>query len=63
MHDLIMMPAGTRHEGKQVFRFGNVPVFFDPDKAVVYARLGSAGFKPCTLTQLVSSATDHTAAK
>ena len=54
--DLVFMPTGARHEGKQVFRFGGVPLFFDPDKGLIFARLDTQGFKPASIQKLLEKA-------
>ena len=56
-HELVFMPTGGRHDGKLVYSFGSVPVYVDPDKKIVCARIGKAAFKPTSLTQLVEAAT------
>ena len=56
-HDLVCMPTGGRHEGKLVFSFGDVPVYVDPDKRLVCARLGGKAFQPTSLAALVEAAT------
>jgi len=56
-HDLLLMPTGGRHDGKLVFSFGDVPVYVDPDKKIVCARLGKGGFQPASLVALVAAAT------
>ena len=50
---------GARQDGKQVFSFGGVSLYLDPDKALVYARLGKAGFKPTSLRALVDAAASN----
>ena len=59
-HDLVFMPSGSRHEGKQVFHFGSVPVYVDPDRKIVCARIGKASFRPTTIAELLSVATSTT---
>ena len=54
--DLVFMPTGARHEGKQVFRFGGVPLFFDPDKGLIFAKLDTQGFKPASIQKLLEKA-------
>ena len=55
--DLVLMPSGARHDGKQVFRFGGVPLFFDPDKRLIFARLDEGGgFRPASIKQLLEKA-------
>ena len=61
-HDLLFMPAASRHDGKQVYTFGRVPVFVDPDKKIVCAKIAAGGaaqpaFKPVSLSALVEAAT------
>ena len=56
--EIVFMPTGARQDGKQVFSFGGVPLYLDPDKALVYARLGKAGFKPTSLRALVDAASN-----
>ena len=57
-HDLVFMPTSARQQGKLVFSFGDVPVYIDPDKKIMCARLSrAAGFKPTSLTELVEAAT------
>ena len=52
------MPTSARQQGKLVFSFGDVPVYIDPDKKIMCARLSrAAGFKPTSLTELVEAAT------
>ena len=53
---LVFMPSSTRHEGKQVFLFGATPVFLDPDRKIVCARIGKAGYRPTTIGELVADA-------
>ena len=53
---LVFMPTGARHEGKQVFRFGGVPLFFDPDKGLIFAKLDTQGFKPASIQKLLEKA-------
>ena len=55
-HDLVCMPTGGRHEGKLVFNFGPIPVYVDPVKRIVCARIGK-GFQPTSLAALVEAAT------
>ena len=57
--EIVFMPTGARQDGKQVFSFGGVPLYLDPDKALVYARLGKAGFKPTSLRALVDAAASN----
>ena len=57
VHDLVCMPTGGRHDGKLVYSFGPVPVYVDPDKKIVCARLGKAPFQPTSLAALVEAAT------
>ena len=54
--ELVFMPTGGRHDGKQLFSFGGVTLYLDPDKALVYARIGKQGFKPTSLRALVEAA-------
>jgi hypothetical protein len=54
--DLVFMPTGARHEGKQVFRLGGVPLFFDPDKGLIFAKLDTQGFKPASIQKLLEKA-------
>ena len=54
--DLVFMPTGARHDGKQVFRFGGVPLFFDPDKRLLFAKLDEHGFKPVSIQRLLEKA-------
>ena len=46
-----------RHDGKQLFTFGSIPVYLDPDKKLVYAKTPKRGFQPTSLSNLVQSAT------
>ena len=45
------MPTGGRHDGKQVYSLGKLPLYIDPDKGLVYARISKDGFRPVTLRQ------------
>ena len=50
------MPSGSRVDGKQVYSLGSVLLYFDPDKNVVFAKLGGEGFRPASLKQLLIDA-------
>ena len=56
-HDLVFMPTNNRQQGKLVFSFGAIPVYIDPDKKIVCARVDkAAGFQPTSLAKLVAAA-------
>ena len=54
--DLVFMPNGKEHGGKAVFTFGGVPLFFDPDKRLIFAKLDKEGFKPASIKLLLEKA-------
>ena len=57
VHELVLMPTGMRHEGKQVFKFGEVPVYIDPVKKIVCAKVEGGKFQPTSLGALIEAAT------